>query len=118
MTDKKIVDARADNGAGTPASSQEVSWWAVHQFVSALVHQVKNATLPWAGTPAWRDLDDDDPRKLIALAVAGEHWALRVEIGQERRAQAAEDVWAGADWSAESQKMLRRRGIDEIRKAS
>ncbi|MDN4522624.1 MULTISPECIES: DUF2742 domain-containing protein [Mycolicibacterium] len=118
MTDKKTVETRPDTiGAGSPAS-QEVSWWAVHQFISAVVEQVKNTTLPWAGTPAWRDLDDADPRKLLSVAIAGEHHVLRVEIGQEQRAQAAEDIWGGADWSEAARTFTRRHEIDEIRRAS
>lgn len=89
-----------------------------HQFISAVVEQVKNTTLPWAGTPAWRELDDADPRKLLSLAIAGEHHVLRVEIGQEQRAQAAEDVWGGADWSEAARQLPRRREIDRLREAS
>lgn len=98
--------------------SQEVSWWATHQFISALVAQVNNDTLPWAGTPAWRALDDADPRKLLALAIAGEHHILRVQIGQERRAQAAEDVWGGENWRQVARQVQRRHEIDELREAS
>ncbi|XTP33444.1 DUF2742 domain-containing protein [Mycobacterium sp. TJFP1] len=116
MTEQQM-EARPDDGAGSPASSQEVSWWAVHQFLSAVVEQVKNTTLPWAGTPAWRELDDTDPRKLLSVAIAGEHHVLRVEIGQEQRAQAAEDVWGGADWSEAARQLPRRREIDKLRRA-
>ncbi|QFS89117.1 hypothetical protein FIV07_00085 [Mycobacterium sp. THAF192] len=112
------MEARPDDGAGTPASSQEVSWWAVHQFISAVVEQVKNTTLPWAGTPAWRDLDDADPRKLLALAVAGEHHVLQIEIGQEARAQAAEDVHGGENWTEVARQVQRRREIDELRRSA
>lgn len=112
-----MVEARPLTGAGSSAQSQEVSWWSVHQFISAVVEQA-NTALPSAGTPSWRALDDGDPRKLLAVAVAGEHHALRVEIAQEQRAQAAEDVWGGENWSEVAQQMLRRREIDEIRRAS
>lgn len=100
----------------TAVTSSEVSWWACHQFVTALVAQA-NTTLPWAGTPAWRALDDGDPRKLLALAVAGEHHVLRIEIGQEQRAQAAEDVWGGENWIEVSRQVQRRREIDQLRRA-
>jgi hypothetical protein len=110
------ADARPDTGAGTPAS-QEVSWWVTHVFITELVAQA-NTTLPWAGTPAWSALPDTDPRKLLSLAVAGEHHVLRVEIGQEQRAQAAEDVHGGDDWAEVARLVQRRREIDKIRRAS
>lgn len=115
MSGNRNAEARPI-GAGSPASSQEVSWWATHQFISALVGQA-NTTLPPAGTPAWRALDDSDPRKLIALAIAGEHHVLRTEIGQGQRALAAEDVWAGEDWTDVARQVQRRREIDELRRA-
>lgn len=117
MTNQNTVEARPLTGAGSPASSQEVSWWATHMFVTELVAQA-NTALPWAGTPAWRALDDADPRKLLALAVAGEHHVLQVEIGQEARAQAAEDVHGGEDWTEVARQVQRRREIDSLREAS
>lgn len=119
MDQQKIVVTRPDTtvGAGTPASaSQEVSWWATHQFISALVAQA-NTALPWAGTPAWRDLDDADPRKLLSLALAGEHWVLRVEIGQDAIADAGQQISAAEDWSQTARAVQRRREIDTLRKA-
>lgn len=111
------VEARPLAGAGSPAS-QEVSWWATHVFINAVVDQANYGTVPAAGTPAWSALSDGDPRKLLALAVSGEHWVLRTEIGQEQRAQAAEDVWAGENWTDVARQVQRRREIDQIRKAS
>jgi len=52
--------------------SQQVSWWAVHEFVSAVLDQVNG--WPMAGTPAWCSLAYDDPRKWavgLAFVVAG-----------------------------------------------
>lgn len=112
------VEARALTGAGSPASSQEVQWWPVHQFLEAALAQANNGPLPIAGTPSWTALANDDPRKVFALAAAGEHWVLRTQIGQEIRAQSAEDVHDGADWSQVARQVQRRREIDEIRKAS
>lgn len=82
-------------GAGVPASQQR-SWWSVHVFVAALVSQAEN--LPAAGTPSWCALPDSDPRKLLALAVDGEHHVLRVEMAQEALADASRSVAASADW--------------------
>lgn len=98
------------------SDSQEVNWWATHEFITALVEQA-TTVLPWAGTPSWSALHDDDPRKLLALAVAGEHHVLRVEVAQAVRAQAAEDVWTGEDWSQVARQVQRRREIDAMRGA-
>jgi hypothetical protein len=116
VSDKITTETRTPvGGAG---SSQEVSWWATHLFVEAAVAQANCGPIPVAGTPAWSALSDGDPRKLLSLAAAGEHWVLRVEIGQEQRAQAAEDVWGGADWSEAARQLPRRREIDRLREAS
>lgn len=121
------AETRTHLGAGSPASrdselcntlhSSEVSWWATHLFIIELVAQA-NTTLPWAGTPAWRALDDADPRKLLSLAVAGEHHVLRVETAQEARTQAAEDVWSGENWTDVAQTVKRRHEIDELRRTA
>ena len=117
MTDRNNVKTRPDMiGAGSPAS-QEVSWWATHLFITELVAQA-NTTLPWAGTPAWRALDDADPRKLLALAVAGEHHVLRVEIGQDAIGDAGEAISAAEDWSRVSRDVRRRHEIDELRRSA
>lgn len=81
-------------------SSRAVAWWPVHEFIAALTAQAGH--LPMAGTPAWCELPDDDPRKLLALAADGEHHVLRVEIAREARAEASKAIAAGADWSAVS----------------
>lgn len=115
MTDR-AKETRPLVGAGSPAS-QEVSWWATHQFITALVAQA-NTALPWAGTPAWRALDDADPRKLLSLAVAGEHHVLRIEIGQDAIADASTQISSAEDWKAVAQQVLRRHEIDALREAS
>ncbi|MBI3227791.1 MAG: DUF2742 domain-containing protein [Mycolicibacterium cosmeticum] len=82
-------------GAGLPVS-QQVSWWSTHEFISALVAQCNH--LPTAGSPAWVQLPDSDPRKLLALAAAGEHWTLRVETNQMAMAEASRAVSASPNW--------------------
>lgn len=125
MNADTAAETRPLIGAGFPApaveksnalDSSQVSWWATHMFVTALVGQA-NATLPWAGTPAWRALDDADPRKLLALAVAGEHHVLRIEIGQDAIADAGQQISAAADWSQVARDVHRRHEIDELRRA-
>ncbi|MEC4763357.1 DUF2742 domain-containing protein [Mycobacterium sherrisii] len=85
--------------AGSPAS-ELVYWWPVHKFVEAVVAQANIGPLPVAGTPTWRELADGDPRKLLALAVAGEHHVLRVETAQQARADASKTIAANHDWSS------------------
>lgn len=118
MNRQHNADARPDRiGAGPPAS-QEVSWWATHVFIEAAVAQANAGPLPVAGTPAWSALADGDPRKLLSLAVAGEHHALRLQLGQEARDQAAEDVRGGENWTEVARQVQRRREIDELRRSA
>jgi len=91
----------------------------VHEFMEAIVAQANCGPLPAAGTPAWCTLADGDPRKLLALAAAGEHHVLRIEIGQELLADAAKQVAAAGDWAAVARSIHRREsGIYIPRKAS
>lgn len=76
--------------------SQQVSWWSVYEFVSAVLDQVNS--YPMAGTPAWCSLAHDDPRKWAALLDASQHWALRVETCQEARAEASRAIAGAEDW--------------------
>jgi len=76
--------------------SRSVAWWPVHQFVAAAVAQADN--VPAAGTPAWVALADNDPRKLLALAVEAEHVILHREMRQEVLAEASKAVAKSSDW--------------------
>lgn len=89
-------------------ASRQVSWWPVHEFVEAAVAQA-NGSLPAAGTPSWCELSDGDPRKLLAVAVAGEHHVLRMEVAQQAQADASSSVSAAADWSKISREIRQRR---------
>jgi hypothetical protein len=71
-------------------SSRQVSWWSVHEFVSSRLTEV--GSWPMLGTPAWCDLDDDDERKTAALLDAAQHWALRLETGQQAMADAGAEI--------------------------
>ncbi|MHA0285184.1 DUF2742 domain-containing protein [Mycobacterium sp. C3-094] len=117
MTVENEQEAPARLGGGAPAS-REVCWWACHKFIEAAVAQANCGPLPTAGTPAWAALADGDPRKLLALAVAGEHHVLRLQLGQEARARAAEDVQGGENWTEVGRQVQRRLEIDEMRRAS
>ena len=68
------------------------------QFLQAALAQANCGPLPWAGTPACASFADGDPRKLLALAVAGEHHVLRIETAQTARAEASRAVSAAVDW--------------------
>jgi len=110
-------DAPAERGGGTP-SSQQRSWWDVHQFIEAVVQQANCGPIPAAGTPAWTDLADGDPRKLLAVAIDGEHWTLRVETAQIAMAEASREISAATDWGTQAQRIRGRSGSAYIRKAS
>jgi hypothetical protein len=83
--------------------SQQVSWWDTHVFIEAVAAQANVGPLPLAGTPAWCELASGDPRKLLALAIAGEHHVLRVEVAQEAECEASHAISAALDWSAFAQ---------------
>jgi hypothetical protein len=97
----------------TITASRQVSWWSVHVFVTALVGRCD--VLPYAGTPAWCALSDDDPRKLLALAAAGEYHILRMETEQQARAKASRAVAVAADWPHIGRKLQR---INEFRRSA
>lgn len=89
----------AKSSAQSSVGSREVQWWPVHEFLGAVLAQANVGPLPWAGTPEWVALSDGDPRKLLAVAIAGEHHVLRVETAQAAMAEASRAVSGAADWS-------------------
>ncbi|WP_082960621.1 MULTISPECIES: DUF2742 domain-containing protein [unclassified Mycobacterium] len=97
--------AAAESTAG---SSRQAAWWPCHEFLEAVLAQANVGPLPHAGTPAWCALGAEDPRKLLALAVAGEHHVLRVETAQTACADASRAISATADWAAVSREIRTR----------
>jgi hypothetical protein len=93
-------------------SSAAVSWWSVHEHVAPALAAV--GSWPTVGTPAWCELEDTDPRKLVALFDAAQHWALRVETCQEQLAEASHDISAAADWSGVATEIYSRRSSGYI----
>lgn len=89
--------------------SRSVAWWPVHEYVTRLTDRVDS--WPMAGTPAWCELTDEDPRKLAAVLDAGQHHALRVEVAQEAAAEASKTISAAVDWRAMAQDISRRRAF-------
>jgi hypothetical protein len=79
-------------------SSQQVSWWSVHELVTAVTNQVND--WPTLGTPAWCSLAHDDPRKWCALLDGAQHWALRIDSSQVAKCEASRAISAAADWPA------------------
>lgn len=94
-TTAEAVDAGHRTGL---TSSQQVSFWSVHEHVAPMLSQVRS--WPTVGTPAWCVLDDGDPVKLAALVDAAQHWALRIETCQQARCDASREVACAVDWSA------------------
>jgi hypothetical protein len=86
------------HSTGTRCPSQQVSFAEALAFLERVAPD-RDPSL-WPGTPSWCDLDDSDPRKLLALAQFGVHHALRVEVAQQARADASRAVSASADWPA------------------
>lgn len=91
------ADASGANSTSLHASEQ-VSFWEAHTFLEAVLAQANVGPLPRAGSPAWCDLAEGDPRKLLSLALDGVHHILRVEVAQTARAEASRDVSGAADW--------------------
>lgn len=93
-TEDRAPATVATPSSADPTASRAVSWWSVHEHVAPVLDAA--GSWPMAGTPAWRQLDDADPRKWAAICDAARHWALRVETCQEAMAQASRDVSAAA----------------------
>jgi len=104
----------ATNQSSERLASRQVSWWCVHQFIEAAVAQANCGPIPAAGTPSWCELSAGDPRKLLAVAVAGEHHVLRVETAQAAAADASGAISAAADWPKVAREIRQRRGSGRI----
>lgn len=88
-----------------------ISWEPVHHFVGRLLAGRSTAILP--GTPEWCALDDNDPRKTVALLIAADRWALdqeRLHLEHQRIAakDAALQISAEKDWAAVARQIRER----------
>lgn len=101
----------------TRFESRQVAWWPVHEFIEAAVARANYDGLPIAGTPGWRALSDGDPRKLLAVAVAGEHHVLRIETAQTALADASGAIAASTNWARVANEIRGRRSADRIERA-
>lgn len=99
MTNK--TGGRHHFGVGLLASRQ-VDWWPVHEFVEEL----DLADLPFPGTPAWCQLDDEHKR--LACIAAAEHYALLLDTRQEQLADASKAIAAAENWAAVARNITRR----------
>lgn len=109
--EERTTEARARKGVG---SSREVNLFAVHQFLAPYLGDPEFVP----GTPSWTQLPDDDSAKWRAVLWAAMWWAVAENTRQEARAQAAENVWEGEDWTYVARQVQRRREIDVHRRAS
>lgn len=91
------------------ASSQQVSWWDVHEHVAPFLEAA--GSWPMAGTPEWCALDDSDPVKLAAIYDAARHWALRLETCQVAQCEASHEISSAADWAAIANETSLRRDV-------
>jgi len=89
-------------------SSQQVSFWAVHEFVAPILE--RTGTWPMVGTPEWCSLSVDHPAKIAALFDAARHHALRIEMAQEAHAAASKAVAEDDDWSMLARRTAQGRG--------
>lgn len=96
------------NAQSAVPQSQQRAWWPVHQFLEAVVAQANYGPIPAAGTPSWCALADGDPRKLLSVAVEGEHHVLRIEAAQEAAAEASKVIAAETDWPQIARDIRRR----------
>ena len=79
-------------------SSQQASWYSVHEYVEPLLTAV--GQWPMLGSPEWCALPDNDASKIAALYDGARHWALRLETSQQAQSDASRDISAAADWAA------------------
>ena len=112
MTESITTETRAPiRGAG---SSREVNLFAVHQFLAP--HLGNPDVIP--GTPSWTQLPNGDSAKWRAVLWAAMWWAVAEDARQDAVAEAGQAISGADNWSVVAQQVLRRRAIDEMRRAS
>jgi hypothetical protein len=79
-----------------PCVSRSVRWYDFHLCVQERLDAAGD--YPMAGTQAWFDLDDADPRKTAAVLAAASMHIQRVEACQIAECEASHAISAAADW--------------------
>lgn len=83
------------------AESREVSWALAHAELWPVVERAcRRGPLPLIGSHSWLALPDGDPRKVGAVWLAADWQVLHIELDQDARADALQDVSDAADWHA------------------
>lgn len=88
-------------------TSREVSWSLTHEALWPVVERaLRVGPLPLIGTHDWIDLGASDPRRVGAIYLAADQWALHLENHATAMIDAADEVSAALDWSAQAQRQL------------
>ena len=88
-------------------NNTQVRWWDFHLWAQPYLEAA--GQWPMAGTQAWFDLPDSDPRKWAAVIDGAQHHALRVEVGQLAECEASSAISAGANWAAIANRIRQQR---------
>ena len=88
-------------------ASREVSWSLAHEALWPVVERaLRIGPLPLIGTRGWLELSTGDPRRVGAIYLAADQWALHLENHAAATIDAASEVSDARNWSAEAQRQL------------
>ncbi|GJN99522.1 hypothetical protein NJB18091_30090 [Mycobacterium marinum] len=85
---------------GSIITARQTCWLAVHDLVAPILDSV--GSWPLLGSPEWCSLPASSARKWAAILDGGQHHALRLELGQQARAEASRAVAASLGAVADS----------------
>lgn len=97
--------------------SRQVNWFEVYSFAARWAARCcsydedlldYDGVIP--GTPQWCAMPDDDARKLLALILGGIREALRHDVDQEHRAEAARAIAESTNWTTQAGRLRGRSG--------
>lgn len=96
--------------------SRQIAWGEVSEFLvwAARRYSITMWDWPLAGTPAWAELDNADPRKLLSALAGTVYWAFDADARQAAMAAASREISAMEDWRAISQEI---QSLQEFRTA-
>lgn len=89
--------------------SRWVDWFSVHAYVLPILDEA--GSWPMAGSLAWQDLDDSDPRKLAAVLDGARRDALRNDTIGAALSEASREIAKAANWPEFSRDIRRRSGV-------